>query len=126
MQTVLVDTDIAIDYLRGCPYARELMLGLWDGNAAYLSILSVYELYAGMRDSELEDTENFVNACIVESVSIEITRMAGKIYRRYRKEGVTLSSIDCLVHATAAIGGHKIATRNAGHYPDKKMLLSLK
>ena len=48
MQTILVDTDIAIDYLRGIHYAKELMHSLWDKNMAYLGILSVYELYADM------------------------------------------------------------------------------
>jgi hypothetical protein len=126
MRTVIVDTDVAIDYLRGIQYANELMLGLWDGNTAYLSILSAYELYAGMRDNEAEVTENFVNACIIEPVTIEITRKAGEIYRRYRKEGLTLTSIDCLVNATAVVRGHKIATKNREHCPDKKILLPLK
>ena len=122
MQTVIVDTDIAIDYLRGAGYAKDLMLGLWDGNTAYLSILSVYELYAGMRKGEGEDTENFINACCIEPVTIEITRKAGDIYRR---KGVTLTSVDCLVNATAVIKNHKIATRNKDHYPDKKILLDM-
>lgn len=126
MRTVIVDTDVAIDYLRGIQYANELMLVLWDGNTAYLSILSVYELYAGMRDNETDDTENFVNACTIEPVTIEITRKAGEIYRQYRKEGLTLTSIDCLVNATAVVRGHKIATKNKEHYPDKKILLPLK
>lgn len=126
MLTVIVDTDVAIDYLRGIPYANELMLGLWDGNTAYLSILSVYELYAGMRENEIEDTGNFIDACIIEPVTIETARKAGEIYRRYRKEGLTLTSIDCLVNATAVVKGHKIATKNKEHYPDKKILLPLK
>ncbi|MEW6713652.1 MAG: PIN domain-containing protein [Nitrospirota bacterium] len=126
MQTVIVDTDIAIDYLRGYQYANELMLHLWDSNTAYLSILSVYELFAGMRDDETEDTEKFVNACLVEPVTIEITMKAGEIYRQYRKEGLTLTSIDCLVNATAVVRGHKIATKNKEHYPNKKILLPLK
>jgi len=102
------------------------MLNLWDANTAYLSILSVYELYAGMRDDEKEDTENFIDACIIEPVTMEISRRAGQTYRRYRKEGLTLTSIDCLVNASAVVGGHKIATRNREHYPDKKILLPLK
>ncbi len=126
MQTVIVDSDIAIDYLRGDQYANELMISLWDRNTAYLSILSVYELYASMRDDEADDTKNFIDACIIEPVDIEITRKAGEIYRRYRKEGITLTSIDCLVNATAVVRGHKIATRNKDHYPDKKILLSFK
>lgn len=67
MQNVLVDTDIAIDYLRGLQYAKDLMLTLWDANTAYFSILSVYELYAGMKEDEQEDTENFITACNAES-----------------------------------------------------------
>lgn len=126
MQTVLVDTDIAIDYLRGDQFANELMLSLWDENTAYLSILSAYELYAGMRDNEAEDTKNFIDACIIESVDIEISEKAGEMYRKHRKGGITLTSIDCLVNATAVVRGHKIATRNKDHYPDKKILLSLR
>lgn len=126
MQTVLVDTDIAIDYLRGAGYARDLMFDLWDANTAYLSMLSVYELYAGMREDELEDTEDFIDACIIEDVTINITQKGGETYRLNRKKGITLTSIDCLVYSTAIIRGHKIATRNKEHYPDKKILLSLK
>ena len=125
MQTVIVDIDIAIDYLRGQEYARELMLRLWNANSAHLSILSVYELYAGMKEKEEEDTENFIGACIIEPVTSEIARKAGDAYRSYRKAGLTLTSIDCLVNATAVVGGHKIATMNRDHYPDKKMLLEI-
>jgi len=125
MQTVIVDTDIAIDYLRGLEYAMELMVGLWNRDSAYLSILSVYELFAGMKEKEMEHTENFIAACITEPVTIEIAKTAGDIYRRYRKEGVTLTPIDCLVNATALIRGHKIATNNRSHYPDKKILFHL-
>ena len=125
MQIVLVDTDIAIDYLRGLEFARDLLLKLWKHNSAYLSILSVYELYAGMRDDEEGDTENFINACIIEDVTLAITKKAGDAYRLSRKKGITLTSIDCLVYATAAIRGHRIATRNNDHYPDKRILLPL-
>lgn len=125
MQTVLVDTDVAIDYLRGLEFARELMLKLWKSNSAFLSILSVYELYAGMRDDEEEDTENFINACVMEDITLDITKKAGYAYRLNRKKGITLTSIDCLVYATAVISGHRIATRNHDHYPDKRILAHL-
>ncbi len=125
MQTVLIDTDIAIDYLRGTGYARNFMFELWDANTAYLSILSVYELYSGMREDEVEDTEDFIDACIIEDVTIDITKKGGETYRLNRKRGTTIASIDCLVYSTAVIRGHKIATRNKNHYPDKKILLSL-
>ncbi|HBR16824.1 MAG TPA: hypothetical protein DD725_04330 [Deltaproteobacteria bacterium] len=122
MQAVLIDTDIAIDYLRGESSAKDLILPLWKGSKAYLSILTVYELHAGMRENEREDTENFINACNIESITIEIAQKGGEIYRHYRRQGITLTSTDCLINATAIVKGHKIATRNKEHYPDKKML----
>lgn len=125
MQTVIVDTDIAIDYLRGLQYAKELMLSLWDNNIAYLSILSVYELYAGMKDNEIDDTENFIKACTVEPLTLDVTRKAGSLYKTYRTRGLTLTSIDCLINATAMVRGHKVATKNASHYPDRRILFSL-
>ncbi|TAL25863.1 MAG: PIN domain-containing protein, partial [Nitrospirae bacterium] len=105
MQTVVVDTDIAIDYLRGIQYANAFMNGLWENNRAYLSILSVYELYAGMREDEREDTENFINACNIETITRDIANKGGELYRQNRIKGVTLTSIDCLVAATAVING---------------------
>lgn len=123
MQAVIIDTDIAIDYLRGNQDAKGLMFSLWDNNKAYLSILSVYELYAGMKDDEKEDTENFINACNIEPVTIEITKKAGELYRKYRGKGVTLTSLDCLINATAIVRKHKIATKNREHYPNKEILL---
>ncbi len=125
MQTVIVDTDIAIDYLRGLQYAKDLMLFLWNTDTAYLSILSVYELYAGMKDNELIDTENFIKACIIEPLTIDITKKAGELYKKYRTQGLTLTSIDCLVNATAIIRGRKVATKNTSHYPDRKLLFSM-
>lgn len=124
MQTVLIDTDIAIDYLRGIPYAHELMLPLWENNTAYLSIMSVYELYAGMRDNEKKDTEHFMDACNIDTVTFEVAQKGGELYRHYRAKGITLTSVDCIIAATAIAGGHKIATKNTAHYPDKKLLLS--
>jgi len=125
MQTVIVDTDIAIDYLRGLQYAKDLMLSLWDSNTAYLSILSAYELYAGMKDNELIDTENFIKACTVEPLSLDITKKAGTLYKTYRKQGLSLTSIDCLINATAIVRLHKVATKNKSHYPDRKILFRL-
>lgn len=121
MQNVIIDTDVAIDYLRGIQYAQELILPLWERNTAYLSVLSLYELQAGMRENEKEDTANFINACNIEMVTQDIAVKAGEFYRHYRKNGTTLDSIDCLISATAMIKKYKVATRSVKHYPDERL-----
>ncbi len=44
--SILIDTDVAIDFLRGKEYAKKLLEGLWEKDTAHISILSVYELFA--------------------------------------------------------------------------------
>jgi len=126
MQSVIIDTDIAIDFLRGQVYANDLMHQLWEKNLAFLSILSVYELYAGMKVKEKEDTENFISACNIALITPEIAREGGKLYRHYRKKGITLTTTDCLILATSLAKNYKIATKNVNHYPKKEIILKLK
>jgi predicted nucleic acid-binding protein len=125
MQTVLIDTDVAIDFLRGEPYARDLLLPLWDLSRAYMSVLTIYELYAGMKEKERESTNDFICACLIEPVTQEIAAKGGEWRASYREKGITLTAVDCLIASTALLQGHKIATRNVRHYPDKKLLLPL-
>jgi predicted nucleic acid-binding protein len=125
MQTVLIDTDVAIDFLRGEPYARDLLLPLWDLGRAYMSVLTIYELYAGMKEKERGPTSDFIGACLIEPVTQEIAAKGGEWRASYREKGITLTAVDCLIASTAFLQGHKIATRNVRHYPDKKLLLTL-
>ena len=126
MPDVLIDTDVTIDFLRGEAYAQPLLAGLWRDGRAVLSVLTVYELSAGMKDNEKVQTHNFIDACTVEQVSQDIALKAGELYRKYRGKGVTLTSLDCLIAATALVKGYKVATRNVRHYPEKGILFSLK
>lgn len=125
MPTVLIDTDIAIDYLRGDRAILPVVNRLWRDGRAALSVLSVYELTAGMRETEKAATMNFIAACKVLDVTPEIAVKGGELYRKYRAKGTTLASLDCLIAATALVKGYKVATRNVKHYPEKGILANL-
>ena len=126
MPVVLIDTDIAIDYLRGELATLPLVNRLWqEGNAA-LSVLSVYELIAGVHDREKAATLNFIAACSVLAVTAEIAAKGGELYRKYRLKGITLASLDCLIAATAVVMRLKVATRNVKHYPEKGILFDFR
>lgn len=60
---------------------------------------------------------------MIESVNHETAVRAGAFYRQYRKQGTTVTAIDCLIGATASVCGHKIATGNKSHYPDNALIL---
>jgi predicted nucleic acid-binding protein len=123
MPGVLIDSDIAIDYLRGDQTVQSLVNRLWQEGQAMLSVLSVFELTAGMREREKAATMNFIAACSLVDVSQEISVKGGELYRKYRPKGITLAPIDCLIAATALIKGYKVATRNLKHYPEKGIIL---
>lgn len=125
MPAVLIDTDIAIDYLRGEQAVLPLMNRLWqEGNAA-LSVVSVFELTAGMRDREKAATMNFISACDMLEVIPEMAVKGGELYRKYRAKGITLAPLDCLIAATALVKGLKVATRNVKHYPEKGLIFDM-
>lgn len=121
MQSVLIDSDVAIDFLRGAEYAKNLLIPLWEENKAYLSVLSIYELQSGMKENEKEKTNNFITACNIELVTQDVAVKAGELFRSYRKSGNTVDSIDCLIAATAIVKRFKVATRNVKHYPDDRL-----
>jgi predicted nucleic acid-binding protein len=125
MPDVLIDTDIAIDYLRGEQALLPLINQLWQRSEAVLSALSLYELTAGMRETEKAATMNFIGACRVVDVTPEIAVKGGELYRKYRAKGVTLAPIDCLIAATALLARCKVATRNVKHYPEKGILFDM-
>lgn len=124
--TVMIDTDVAIDFLRGSNYAKEFLSELLRHDKAHLSILSVYELCAGMKDNEKTKTQDLINACNIEPITMDIAIKAGELKRHHKTKGITLTSIDCLIAATATVRKFKIATRNIKHYPDKSLLLDFK
>ena len=125
MPVVLIDTDIAIDYLRGEQALLPLIHRLWLERNAALSVLSVYELTAGMREREQTATMNFIGACRVFDLTPNIAVRGGALYQEYRRQGITLSPLDCLIAATALEKGVQVATRNVKHYPQKGILADL-
>ena len=115
MQTVLLDTDYVIDFLRG---KSAVIVPLLQENAAYLRILSVYELYAGMLPTEFSPTKDFIQGCHIEPVSLEIAQNAGIFRFKQRQKGITLSIVDCIIAETARSNQHLVATHNKKHYPE--------
>lgn len=115
MQTVLLDTDYVIDFLRG---KSSVIIPLLNEGTAFLSILSVYELYAGMQPNEATATDDFIQACNIEPVTMVIAKNAGIFRFKNRQKGITLSIVDCIIAETARINNHQVATGNRKHYPD--------
>ena len=117
MAVHLLDTDILIDFLRGREEARAFM-GRYEAAAEppVISVVSVTELWAGMRQGEERATSALLSALRKIPLSEEIAFAAGKMLRTYRRShGTELG--DALIASTAVELSATLITRNVKDYP---------
>ena len=114
-KTLLVDTDVMIDFLRGHPKAVALVKK--HSSRIILSSIVAAELYAGVRgDEELDALDNLISLFRVIPVSASLARTGGLYRRDYCKaHGVGLA--DAIVAATAEAEDAELKTLNTKHYP---------
>ena len=123
----LIDTDIAIDYLRRRDYAQKL-LDYWAGEGLLaISTLTHLEIYQGMKTGEEGATNAFLDGLISVVVDIPIARQAGSMLGELRSKGMTIGIADAIIAATALHFGAPLLTNNLEHYPfpDLKVIRGL-
>lgn len=114
----LLDTNIAIDHLRGTAEAVELVGMLVEqGETIGASEVVRFELLAGVRESELGALESFCSALTWFPVDEDVARTAGLLARRYAKAHRGIRAADYLVAATAVNEDALLLTRNVRHFP---------
>lgn len=114
-RSVLLDTSVLIDFLRGRQEAVELIRGL-----AALPISSEIcrvELLQGLRESEQADAAELSRLIewvpVVEPISIR----AGELGRRWRPSHSGIGAADLIIAATAQLTGTALLTLNVRHFP---------
>ena len=114
-KSILVDTDVMVDFLRGHPKAVALVQA--QSARIILSSIIAAELYAGVRGyEELSKLDSLISLFRVVPVSRELARAAGLYKRDYAKShGVGLA--DAIVAATAQAEDAELKTLNTKHYP---------
>jgi len=113
----LIDTDIAIDYLRRRDYAQKLLEN-WAGEGLLaISTLTHLEIYQGMKTGEEGATNAFLDGLISVVVDIPIARQAGIMLGELRSKGMTIGIADAIIAATALQFGTPLLTNNVEHYP---------
>ena len=121
MSKVLLDTDVLIDHLRGRESTRNFLRDLVGHSVPCCSVISVAELYAGMRDEETPRTVDLLDGLVILPVTREIAQVAGHFKRRSKSRRLELA--DCLIAATAFAEGASLATGNAKDYPMAEITL---
>jgi len=115
MRDVLVDTDILINFLRGKEKAKDFLLSLLKDSTIYCSVITIAEIYVGMKDHEKEKTDKLIDSLNIIDVTREIAEKAGKYKKDIKSHSLELD--DCLIAASAFIKGAILATGDKKHYP---------
>ena len=114
-ERLLLDTDVLIEYLRGQREAIKYLEGLTSD--LYLSVISVAELFAGVKsDEEERSLKQFLLAFVVLPVTEKVARRGG-IYRRDFRPSHGTGLADALIAATAEENGASLVTFSRRHFP---------
>ena len=118
--SILLDTDILVDFLRG--HSKAMAFVKASSARVILSSIVVAELYAGVKgDAEQAVLEDFVSLFRIVPVDANIAKAGGLYKRDYGKShGVGLA--DAILAATAKAENAKLKTLNTKHYPMLKGL----
>jgi len=118
---IVLDTDVLIDVLRGRQTARSFLQDVADRFVPCCSVISVAELYVGMRPEEETGTRTLLDSLVTIPVSLEIAEVAGRFKKRTTSRRLELA--DCLIAATAFVEGAPLATGNVKDYPMHEITL---
>ena len=113
----LVDTDVAIDFLRRRDYALKLLEHWAEEGLLAVSTLTHLEIYHGMKAGEERATNAFLDGLIPVAVDVPIARLAGRMLGELRSKGVTVGIADAVIAATALQLNAPLLTNNVDHYP---------
>ena len=116
--TVVVDTSVLIDHLRGRVEARDALRDVADrGEAIVGSVLTRTEILAGMRPAEGSATHALLGALEWAPVTTEVADRAGQLAQRYLRSHPGVDTVDYVIAATVEVLSARLWTRNVKHFP---------
>lgn len=113
--SLLIDTNVVIDLLRGREQGLDLLES--DRDPLMVSVVTVHEIYAGMRSGEEEMIETMLSGFELIPFGAEEARLTGGWSSGYRERGITLDLRDLEIAAAAVVRGIPLATRNVKDFP---------
>ena len=114
----LIDTNILISSLRRKRQRWELLRRLVEtGGCLACSVITIGELYAGMRAHEKERTAELLGGFEEIEVTGEIARLAGSLKNEWKGKGFALLLPEMMIAATAIVHGLTLVTENRKDFP---------
>jgi predicted nucleic acid-binding protein len=115
--TVLVDTSVLIDYLRGHPPAAVILERERAAAPLHASEITRLEILAGMRSGEEDGTRSLLSTLVWHPVDTAVAEEAGTLGRRWLPSHHTIDGADLAIAATAILNDSRLLTVNIRHFP---------
>ncbi len=116
--SVVVDTSVLIDHLRGRAEARDALRSLvGTGEVLSGSVLTRAEVVAGMRPVEEPTTLALLDVIEWIPVSAEVADAAGRLAQQFLRSHPGVDTADCVIAATAMSVGARLWTRDVTRFP---------
>jgi predicted nucleic acid-binding protein len=116
--TIVVDTSVLIDHLRGDERAhRTLRAAADEGERLVASVVTKVEILAGMRTDEEPSTRRLMRVLDWIPVDDVIAEQAGQLANRYLPSHPGVDPVDYIIAATTRTLDAALWTRNVEHFP---------
>lgn len=113
--SVVLDTTVLVDHLRGSSLAGEYIAAL--GAPPSCSEVTRIEILRGLRSNERRGAERMFALLTCVPVDQDVARRAGELGRRWRRSHPGIGVPDLAIAATAELLEAPLATRNLKHFP---------
>lgn len=119
VRSLLIDSDVLIDFLRKISSARAFFDSeINAGSGLFCSVISRTEILAGIRQGEEEVIRGLFSVVTPVDVDTAIADRSGEYLRQYAKSH-SVGIGDALIAGTAYEMKMELVTRNIKHYPMK-------
>ena len=116
--TVLVDTPVIVNHLRGDPRALEVLKELFDAEErVWAATPTRTEVLAGIRPDERDPMAQLFEILSWVEVDIAVADAAGALAGRYQRSHSGIDTTDYVIAAAALSIGARLVTLNVRHYP---------
>lgn len=116
--TLVVDTSILIDHLRGRAEAHRVLRDAVErGEPLAASVLTKVEVLAGMRPNEERATRVLLSSIAWLAVDDELAERAGALANRFNPSHPGVDPVDYVIAATVQRFEAIFLTRNIKHFP---------
>jgi tRNA(fMet)-specific endonuclease VapC len=110
---MVIDTSLFIEHLRAPDKMQTTLATLPSGTAFFISSVTIYELYCGVKEpSQAEEIELLTKRITELPFDKLVAIQAGLIYYQLRKRNKLICTGDILIAATALVYNQPVKTLN--------------